>query len=136
MSQTASKKYKGGDSFLPGDIVTGSFLDTFNTGGSDFTRTISYYKLGNFYFGFSFYNTNGGGGSPLGIAVVESGSANDNADRIASKIGVTVNTVYNITTIVSASLNTGAVWKWSTGAARWTDDGTAPGSILFAFLAN
>lgn len=131
MAQSAFKKYAIND-FGPGDITSGVVTDSFDLGGGPFSSDISYYKAGNLYFGFNSYNMSGG--SPVGIICDDGGSNAVNAARLATLLGVTVNTIYTVTADVAAGTNTGKRVTYS--GSDWTDNGVATGSILYAFLAN
>lgn len=132
MSQSAFKKYSIDQ--LPNDpsqITSGFVTDTFNGGGPDFSGDIYYEKVGKLYFNFQ---TTGGGLNGC-ICVTGGGQSNaDNADRIASLLGLTVNTVYEVNTSLGGSNN--VVYRAGYNSGKWNDQGSQVGPMLTAFLAN
>lgn len=133
MSQSAFKKYSINQ--LPTDpsqITSGFVVDTFSLGGPDFSARIYYQKVGKLYFGFN--NTITLSSTVVGVVCDDGLSNADNADRIATLLGVTVNTIYTATSDVAGGTNTGD--RITFNGTKWVDNGVATGTILYAFLAN
>jgi len=115
----------------PSQITTGFVTDSFSLGGPG-TLEIGYFKVGKLYFGFN--NNISVGGPYRGVVCAMAGSNATNAARIATLLGLTVNTIYTVTTDVAAGTNTG--YRITYNGTNWIDSGTATGTILYAFLAN
>ena len=103
----------------PSQITTGSFSD-------DTGATINYWKTGNLYFGF--YITGIGYGT---TGIFNPGTGTDSSDRIALKLGTTVNTVY------VENFNTGETLSyWDIGSSRWMNATLTNDDLIYAILAN
>lgn len=122
---TASKQYVLPLSFVSGDITSGSFTD----GGT----IIHYLKIGNLYFGFwrgqgagAFVNTGLGAAYPLGTQIT------DTVARLATQLGITVNTTYLGYMYGAAGQPRLGYWN----GAAWADANANEGEFIQAILAN
>lgn len=110
MSQSAFKKYLIDNDITSGDITTGSFTDTGN-GSTANPITINYLKIGKLYFGFW---SSGGVYFLLGDS---DGNMAASIARVASKLGIIVDTSYTGTDYVGATgrhaIWNGAAWQTS-----------------------
>lgn len=114
----------------PSQITTGFVTDTFVAGGPPGSVQINYKKVGKLYFGFE----TTGMGFMSGIIVSMAGSNATNAARIATLLGLTVNTVYTATAGFAGFQYARGISYYN--GSDWTDSGTASGSVLTGFLAN
>lgn len=119
MAQTAQPR---NTPYTPGSIVAGSASETI----SGLTTTIAYWQVGKLYFGIHATLVSNNPGEYLIAPQPDTFTS----DRIASMIGVTVNTAY--------------VQPWNAGVfatgvyfnGAWQDNGNSISAILTAFLAN
>lgn len=140
MDKSTFKKFKLPTDILPGDITSGSIIDG--------AFTIYYQKVGKLYFGISVKGAAfGGAKSPIGMqaASISMAPVTDAMDRIASLLGLTVNTYYPS---ALPAFNSGSQTAWgltSPGvefyqySAGWGGFASAGGdyvAIGVGFLAN
>lgn len=128
----ATKQYKVNQ--LPDDpsqITTGSFTDV----GPGGTITISYFVVGKLYFGFQYLENSVGQMSPI-IGGLDITTFNNTISRMATKLGITVNTTYRNPNL--SAWGTDALGYYDpSGSPTWVSySGGATIYSLYAILAN